>query len=788
MNRKNFAVLNFLCVLLFAGVAFAIPNPASVYCHEIGGTLEINETPLGEQGLCVISGEKFDEWKFLEGKVGQNYSWCAKNGYGIETLCGGKSSFSSCRAVCVFQNGSKRDMGYLMNLYEKIYGEEIDPDKRETIYNNPFDNLFAITPKSNGGVGKHIILQAQGSNSEDDLPDYFDWRNVNGTNFMTIVKNQVGGTCWAYSVVGTVEAKYNIEQNISNLSLHINLSERNLASNNPYCGCDYCGDYDKGGLLVSPYNFIKNVGITTEQYFPDNESPNSYPPCDKRLSNWTENLYKINDYDVFSTNNQTYIKKMLVKNGPLTVGVDHRWQSDSNGILHCTGNFQWFTHGVILVGYNDTGQYWIIKNSWGIGWGYGGYAYIKYDNCLVDSNVQKFVYAKNASLGNFSNESIYCKNFVAVCKNGTCDSETIQASMGKVCNGGEIFINYSAVFNEEIEIVKDNIILDCNNAVIDGNKTKGIGMWIIAKNTTIKNCIVKNFVYGMVLDTSSGDTLINNTLTSNTYGIYIFYSLDTNNVINNSIYSNEYGIYSNYNYIYNSNLNEILNNEILNNTVGIFSHSSKSRINSNTICGNTQLNFNSTNWQSSYGYNNTCDIHNADEWNDENKTGCSYCCGGSIPKIYFKDFDSDGYGNLTDNITACNVIPTGYVNNSWDCDDNNAGIPDTVWFADADNDTYGNATNNTKSCTKPTTGDYVLYGSGMDCDDNNASITHQCCTKFDFDDNGAIDIFDAVAALENLSYGKTIYNAELGCSDVNKDEKIDLTDIFALIEEINIGN
>lgn len=96
---------------------------------------------------------------------------------------------------------------------------------------------------------------------------------------MTSVKDQDGGgTCWAYSVVGTVEAKYNIEQNISNFFIHLDLSERNLASNNPDCGCYYCGDYDKGGLLVSPYNYIKNIGITTEQCFPDTYS-NSYPSC-----------------------------------------------------------------------------------------------------------------------------------------------------------------------------------------------------------------------------------------------------------------------------------------------------------------------------------------------------------------------------------------------------------------------------------------------------------------------------------------------------------------------------
>ncbi|MDC7862193.1 putative hemolysin [Pantoea dispersa] len=38
-------------------------NPASVYCEEIGGTLEIEKSPAGENGYCILpSGERIDEW------------------------------------------------------------------------------------------------------------------------------------------------------------------------------------------------------------------------------------------------------------------------------------------------------------------------------------------------------------------------------------------------------------------------------------------------------------------------------------------------------------------------------------------------------------------------------------------------------------------------------------------------------------------------------------------------------------------------------------------------------
>lgn len=44
-------------------------------------------------------------------------------------------------------------------------------------------------------------------------------------------------------------------------------------------------------------------------------------------------------------------------------------------------------HAVLLVGYDST--HWIIKNSWGTGWGDNGYAYI---NKNSDCGISKYVY------------------------------------------------------------------------------------------------------------------------------------------------------------------------------------------------------------------------------------------------------------------------------------------------------------------------------------------------------------------------------------------------------------
>ena len=43
-----------------------IANPASVYCVQQGGKLEIVETKKGQIGICVLpNGRRIEEWKFF---------------------------------------------------------------------------------------------------------------------------------------------------------------------------------------------------------------------------------------------------------------------------------------------------------------------------------------------------------------------------------------------------------------------------------------------------------------------------------------------------------------------------------------------------------------------------------------------------------------------------------------------------------------------------------------------------------------------------------------------------
>jgi hypothetical protein len=89
-----------------------------------------------------------------------------------------------------------------------------------------------------------------------------------------------------------------------------------------------------------------------------------------------------------STDPQT-IKQALVDTGPLAVsmGIGSSYGGYWNGdIYRCTSDTG-TNHAVAIVGYDDAGGYWWVRNSWGTGWGNNGYFKLGYGECSVEQYV-----------------------------------------------------------------------------------------------------------------------------------------------------------------------------------------------------------------------------------------------------------------------------------------------------------------------------------------------------------------------------------------------------------------
>ena len=425
-------------------------NPAAVYCEELGYEYRIEETADGQRGVCVMpNSEELDEWRFYEGEVGQEFSYCARKGWATAKL--DADTIATECTTCILPDGSHKTVSELLNLSEK---------SQVGVMRLNDSRMFTATV--NGGpLSRSYVGQPP--------PPSFDWRNYNGQNWMTSVKNQGGcGSCWAFSAVGIVEPVYNIFTNNPNLDL--NLAEQYLVSDcyNEPGGYGNC----RGGDPASALCYIRDQGITDEDCFPYIASN---CPCSNRCSDWSSRLTKIDETgDVPSA----MIKQQLIEKGPLSVamgiGSDFGGYWD-NGIYRCNNDND-ANHAVVIAGYNDAGGYWIVKNSWGASWNGNGYFNVGYGECWIEN------YVRYALLNDTTPPTVE----ILSPENGTWfDSEPVNVTFYPWDNQDSeldyrIFVDASEVANGMAasganKTVNLGILPECNHT-IRVNVTDGMGL------------------------------------------------------------------------------------------------------------------------------------------------------------------------------------------------------------------------------------------------------------------------------------------------------------------------
>ncbi|MEE8400858.1 MAG: right-handed parallel beta-helix repeat-containing protein, partial [Candidatus Hydrothermarchaeaceae archaeon] len=93
-----------------------------------------------------------------------------------------------------------------------------------------------------------------------------------------------------------------------------------------------------------------------------------------------------------------------------------------------------------------------------------------------------------------------------------------------------------------LTIGASDVILDCQENSITGENASGsYGISANGKsNVTIKNCNIRDYQYGIYLDSSNSSTLENNTASSNARWGIILDSSSFNSLTNNTAHSNGY--------------------------------------------------------------------------------------------------------------------------------------------------------------------------------------------------------------------------------------------------------
>ncbi len=191
----------------------------------------------------------------------------------------------------------------------------------------------------------------------------FDWRAHGGT---TPAKDQRGcGSCWAFASVGQLESHIRIfDDRIEDLS------EAQTLFCNPYgSGCG-------GGTSYAAYAVMQTYGQVRESCIPYEDLDN-----DACTQEECEPVAWIASYAEVA-NDVNSIKQALLT-GPVytTYDVTDRFYDYQAG---CFSEQQPVVgyHAMLIVGWDDTkcggDGAWIVKNSWGVGWGMDGFAYIQY--------------------------------------------------------------------------------------------------------------------------------------------------------------------------------------------------------------------------------------------------------------------------------------------------------------------------------------------------------------------------------------------------------------------------
>jgi hypothetical protein len=189
--------------------------------------------------------------------------------------------------------------------------------------------------------------------------------------------NQGGeGSCVSFAIVyGQRSIEQYYKSGASGYSLSSNVFSPEYVFN------QINGGSCSGSSLLGNYSILTSQGVCTWS-----SMPYSYTNGCSLLANSTQiseaAKYKITSYSVVYSSDITAIKTMLASKHSIAINIrydDTFLNAGPTTIWKTTPGLIYGTHGILIVGYDDSKHAYKVMNSWGTSWGDGGFSWIDYD-------------------------------------------------------------------------------------------------------------------------------------------------------------------------------------------------------------------------------------------------------------------------------------------------------------------------------------------------------------------------------------------------------------------------
>jgi len=213
----------------------------------------------------------------------------------------------------------------------------------------------------------------------------FNWRDI---NMMSSVKYQKKcGSCWAFSAAAVYEGVYKIMH-----GKEIDLSEQYIVDcleGVTAAGVKADVGSCNGGNTPFTLKTMIDNGVPLESQVPY-KAQNS--ACSRKNADNVPYKVKQHGYVAYDPPTVKQIKEAICKYGPVfsNMKATALFQAYGGGVYDenvPVKDRRDTNHAMVIVGWDDSKEAWLVKNSWSENWGEGGYVWMKYGTANIGSNV-----------------------------------------------------------------------------------------------------------------------------------------------------------------------------------------------------------------------------------------------------------------------------------------------------------------------------------------------------------------------------------------------------------------